>query len=490
MKKMHAVLCFIFLVVLPFSILNAQRKTKHTTKGKHTTKSSTTKKSSHTTKGSVEVWLTDPDKSVLFQQQPSLSFSVAQAGDAIITVNTANRFQTMDGFGYTLTGGSAMHIQNMGAAERKALLEELFAYDKNNIGVSYLRISIGSSDLDDHVFSYDDLSGNETDAQLDKFNLGQDRKWLIPVLKQIQTINPTIKILGSPWSAPAWMKTNNDTKGGNLRPEYYSVYANYLIKYIQAMRAEGITINAVTIQNEPLNPKNNPSMVMQPVEQASFIKTAFGPALRRAGLNTQIWLYDHNCDRPDYATTILQDADAAQYVDGSAFHLYGGTIDTLTQVHNAYPNKNLYFTEQWVGAPGHLKGDLDWHIKNVVIGSAINWSKVALEWNLAANSALQPHTPGGCTECLGAVTIDGNTVTRNPAYYIIAHAAKFVRPGSTRIASPVLAALPNAAFKTPAGKIVLLVENSSDTTKTFMVNCDGKMFSAVLNAGAVATYAW
>lgn len=441
-------------------------------------------------KGDVQFWLTDVDKSILFQQQDGLAYTTSAGGGAVIEINGAQTFQTMDGFGYTLTGGSAEHIFNMEAGKRTALLQELFGWDKNNIGVSFLRISIGASDLDDHVFSYDDLAAGETDIPLAKFDLGPDKKWLIPVLKQILAINPAIKILGSPWSSPAWMKTNNDTKGGSLKPEYYTVYAQYFVKYIQAMKAEGITINAVTLQNEPLNPKNNPSLVMEAPEQADFIKKAVGPAFAKASIKTQIWLYDHNCDRPDYPTTVLNDADAAKYVDGSAFHLYGGTIDALTQVHNAHPDKNLYFTEQWVGAPGNMKGDIDWHVKNVVIGSALNWSKVALEWNLAANSALEPHTPGGCTECLGAITIDGNTVKRNPAYYIIAHASKFVRPGSVRVGTVQVAGLPNAAFKTPDGKIVLLVENDGDAAKTFSVSYNGKTFNATLNGGAVGTFVW
>jgi glucosylceramidase len=445
-------------------------------------------KNRRTEKGNVQVWLTDPGKNILFQQQPSIPVTTGNTGDAAITISPKRVFQTMDGFGYTLTGGSAMHIQNMEAGKRAALLQELFAYDKNNIGISFLRVSIGSSDLDDHVFSYDDLSGSETDMRLAKFDLGQDKKWLLPVLKQILAINPSIKILGSPWSAPAWMKTNNATSGGSLKKEYYSVYADYFVKYVKAMKAAGITINAITIQNEPLNPNNNPSMVMQPLEQADFIKTALGPAFKMAGIQTQIWLYDHNCDRPDYPLTILNDKDAAQYVDGSAFHLYGGTIDALTKVHDAYPAKNLYFTEQWVGAPGHLKDDLDWHVKNVIIGSALNWSKVALEWNLAANPALEPHTPGGCTECLGAITIDNNTITRNPAYYIIAHASKFVRPGAVRVESSAANGLADVAFKTRGGKIILLVENDGNNAKTFTVGCAGQVFTCTLNAGAVATY--
>jgi glucosylceramidase len=379
----------------------------------------------------------------------------------------------------------------MDAASRAALLKELFAFDGNNIGTSYLRVSIGASDLDAQVFSYSDLPAGQTDVNMDKFSIAPDKTHLIPVLKEILAINPSIKILGSPWSPPTWMKTNNNTKGGSLKPEYYDAYAKYFVKYIQSMKAEGITIDAITIQNEPLHPGNNPSLYMLPEEQAAFIKKSLGPAFKSAGINTKIILYDHNLDRPDYPITVMNDPEAKKYVDGSAFHLYGGSVDSLPKVHDAHPDKNLYFTEQWVGgSEGSMKENLPWHTKNVIIGTTRNWCRIALEWNLAGNSKYEPHTPGGCTECLGAVSIDGTTVTRNPAYYIIAHASKFVRPGSVRIASNTFPNLANVAFKTPEGKKVLIVVNDGTATQTFNVKYDNKLVATTLNAGAVGTYVW
>ena len=188
--------------------------------------------------------------------------------------------------------------------------------------------------------------------------------------------------------------------------------------------------------------------------------------------------------------SILSDPDAAKYVDGSAFHLYGGSIDALTEVHNKFPNKNLYFTEQWVGAPGNLAGDLAWHTQMLTIGASRNSCKTVLEWNLAANSLNDPHTAGGCDQCLGAVTINGNAVSRNPAYYIIAHSAKFVRPGSVRIESNSSGELPNVAFKTPDGKKVLIVLNNASDTRSFNIKSNGKYVVATLDKGAVGTFVW
>jgi glucosylceramidase len=232
-------------------------------------------------------------------------------------------------------------------------------------------------------------------------------------------------------------------------------------------------------------------MLMPATEQAAFIKSALGPAFRKAGLKTKIIIYDHNADRPDYPISILDDAEARQYVDGSAFHLYGGKIEALSQVHDAYPDKNLYFTEQWVGAPGDFKKDIPEHVRKLIIGASRNWSKTVIEWNLASDPAYQPHTDrGGCNQCLGAVTIDGDKVTRNPAYYIIAQAARFVRPGSVRIGSNSDDSLPNVAFRTPEGKIVLIVLNDGKDPADFTIECRRRRLAERLNAGAVATYVW
>ena len=440
---------------------------------------------------SAEFWLTTADKSVLFEKQPPIVFGSTSNSNPRITVDNSKTFQEMDGFGYCLNGGSATLISKMGASERKALLTELFAANANNIGISVLRLSIGASDLDASIFSYDDLPAGETDPELKKFSIENDRRTgLISVIKEILVINPKIQFIGSPWSAPTWMKTNNHTKGGSLKPEYYDAYAHYFVKYIQAMKAEGIMIDAITIQNEPLHPGNNPSMYMEAKDQAEFVKKSLGPIFKSAKIKTKIIVYDHNCDKPEYPLEILNDPEAKKYVDGSAFHLYGGEITALTKVHDAHPDRNVYFTEQWTGGPGDFPKDLKSNIQNQVIGAPNNWAKSVLQWNLAADPKYDPHTDqGGCTSCMGAITIDGSKVTRNVAYYIMAHPAKFIRPGSKRIASNVFENLPNVAYKTPDGKTVLLVLNTG-TDQKFNISANGKTFEAHLKSGSVATFIW
>ncbi|HRQ31188.1 MAG TPA: glucosylceramidase, partial [Saprospiraceae bacterium] len=322
-----------------------------------------------------------------------------------IEVDSAVEFQSIDGFGYTLTGGSAKVINQLNTADRQQLLEELFGKKDFSIGISYLRLSIGASDLNDFPFTYNDLETGDTDLLLDKFSLSHDLKDLIPLLKEIHAINPEILYLATPWSAPVWMKDNKNFKGGSLLPQYFDVYARYFVKYIQEMAIHGIRIDAVTPQNEPLHPGNNPSMYMTAVDQAVFIKDHLGPEFFKNNINTKIIIYDHNCDRPDYPKQILDDPAARQYIDGTAFHLYGGDIGVLSYIHNLYPNKKLYFTEQYTASNGNFGGDLNWHLKNVVIGSLRNWSRVVLEWNLANDGDFKPHTEGGCSTCKGAITV-------------------------------------------------------------------------------------
>ena len=443
-------------------------------------------------KGDIDVWITTSDKKELFSQTPSaLLFEDQQTVDVpVIEVDTSQRFQPIDGFGFALTGGSAFLLnQKLDATAREQLLRELFLTEGNGIGISYLRISIGASDLDDHVFSYDDLPSGKTDDSLAGFSLAPDKENLIPILKEILELQPDLKIMASPWSAPAWMKSNDSTRGGSLEPEYYAIYAQYLWKYIQEMGSMGITIDAITLQNEPENPKNNPSMLMTANEQADFVKNYLAPVFEVTGLATKIVIYDHNADHPEYPIAVLDDEEAKQYIDGSAFHLYLGEVEALSRVHDAHPDRNIYFTEQWTSGKGEFGGDLRWHLKNIIVGATRNWSSTVLEWNLASDPEFKPHTDGGCTECLGALTI-GDSVVRNVSYYIIAHASKFVRPGSVRIASNITDNLHNVTFQDTSGKKILIVLNDNPDTKQFGIKYNGKVALTSLPGGAAGTFVW
>ncbi len=446
--------------------------------------------------GTANVWITNGDMTKLLSKQTTGAsiYDNDATTDPSISVDFAQQYQEIEGFGAALTGSSANVINAMAPAQKEALLKDLFS-PETGIGLSYLRLTIGASDFSLGNFSYDDVPSGSTDANLDNFSIAPDETDVIPVLQAIQAYAPGIKILGSPWSAPGWMKTTASMNGGSLKPEWYNAYGNYFVKYINAYAAHGISINAVTPQNEPLHETTGyPTMKMTAAEQAEFIKTSLGPKLQAAGLSTKIIAYDHNFDVPQYPIEILNDADAAQYVDGSAFHAYAGDASAMNQVHAAFPNKNLYFTEVSGGAwSPDFASNLKWNTGTIFIGTTRNWSKNVLLWNLALNSNSGP-TNGGCADCRGVVTINASgAVTKNVEYYTLAHFSKFVRPGAKRVNSTNFdnsLSLKNVAFINTDGSKVLIVLNESETARKFSVKVGTTKLNYTVEPNAVATFVW
>ena len=385
------------------------------------------------------------------------------------------------------------------------------------MNISVLRLTVGASDMNSFVFSYDDMPEGETDFLLKDFSLAQDLRDVVPVMQEILAINPDIWIMASPWSAPAWMKEGGDVRGGKLRRDCYSVYASYLAKYILAMQEQFIEINALTIQNEPLNSRNTPSMPWTPEEQKIFVRDYLGPEFERKGIATDILAFDHNCDRPDYPMAIIEDPGAARFIGGTAFHHYAGDLSAMTQVHDFRPDKDIYFTEQMiVDRRGSVTSRIAPSVKRMLIDIPRNWSRNVILWNLAADPEAKPHTDnGGCPFCFGAITLDGDTVTRNLAYWVVAHASRLIPAGSYRIHSteasepasflfedeqlpevkrfvtyPRSGVPSNVAFRTPDGRIVLVVANESASGMNFRIKYRGQLASVFLPSGAVGTYSW
>ena len=434
----------------------------------------------------VTPFITSGDQTRLLQQQATVSFGTnSGTNPSTVTVNAGTTYQTMDGFGYTLTEGSAEVISGMAATQQNQLLNDL--YNPNTgLNASVIRISIAASDLSNSSYSYNETSG---DTNMNNFSLnGPDLTYLIPIIKKIQLINPNIKILATPWSAPRWMKTNGSWVGGSLQTQYYAAYARYFVKYIAAMQAQGIPIWGITPQNEPENPNNEPSMLMNSTEQKNFINQQLGPQLAAAGYGgVKIIAFDHNCDNTAYPIDVLNNSS---YVDGAAFHLYLGNISAMSTVRNA-TNKNVYFTEQYTGSGGSFSGDFGWHMQNVVIGSTNNWSKTVLEWNAANNSSLGPRTPGGCNTCLGAITVNNSTnYTKNVAYYIIGQISKYVKPGAVRIgSSSTNGSILSVGFKNPDGSTALVIYNSGGSN-TIKVVSGSSAFNYTVPGSSAVTFTW
>ena len=430
--------------------------------------------------GDVRVIVTSGDRSRLLAEMDGLQFGETYSTTSTITVNSSETYQEIDGFGFTLTEGSAEVIMSLTSEKQEELLYDLFN-PETGIGVSVIRLGIGATDLSSYVYSYND---NDGDTDMSEFSLeGPDTQYTIPVLLKALAINPDIKVMATPWSAPEWMKLDNNY----LNNDYYSAYALYFVKYLQAMQAYGIDIWAVTPQNEPLNTTNNPSMGMTQEDQYTFVNNYLGPQLESAGFgDVKIICYDHNCDNTEFPIYVAQ----SPYVDGSAFHLYAGDISAMTDVYHR-TGKGVYFTEQYTGVGGDFQGDFSWHLRNVLIGAPNNYSKTVLEWNLANNSSMGPHTEGGCDTCLGAITVENSTsYTKNVAYYIIAQASKFVKPGAVRLGCSSTS-LPATAFKNTDGSYVVICHNeNTDYTHTTTITIDGQSFSYEIPAGSAATFVW
>jgi glucosylceramidase len=426
------------------------------------------------TRGDVDVYVTSANQSMLFEHIPvKFNTKPNMAIATTITLNPSVRFQRIDGFGAAITGSTCYNLLRMSQENRTKLLTETFD-TINGDGYSYIRISIGASD-----FSLDEYTWWDTPG-IENFKIHEyDKRDLIPILKEIRAINPKIKILASPWSCPKWMKVKDLSHlqpydhwtSGQLNPKYYQDYADYFVKFIQEMGKEGIPIESITIQNEPLNRGNSMSLYMTWQEQADFIRTALGPKFEAGGIHAKIMVFDHNynydnvADQKSYPLKIYGIADAAKYVDGAAFHAYGGDKSEMLNVHNAAPGKNLYFTEMSIGTWNYsFDGDLIWSMRELGIGTLNNFCRAVIVWNFLLDEKGAPNRPGGCNTCYGAVEISSSdyaTLNRKTHFYVIAHLSKVISPGATRIETN--------GYKT-TGLFITAVENEDGTYGVVMLN--------------------
>jgi glucosylceramidase len=446
--------------------------------------------------GVIKVFTTTPDKSKLLKEENKISFS-SPTGNPVIDIDSTTTYQTMEGWGASITGSAANVLNGMANTARQNLLQELFG--ANGLGLNCIRVSMGASDFSLSYYSYDEPSPpNMEDATLANFTLGQDLVDVVPVLQEIIAINPNIKITASPWSPPKWMKTTGNMIGGSLKPQYYSVYAKYFVKYIQAMQAKGISISYVTMQNEPLYvPATYPGCSMTAPEQTDFLKNHLGPAFQTAGITAKILAFDHNWEDYGYPNTVMNDAAAKSFAAGTAFHGYNTpVVEKMSLVHNANPDKDIFFTEIANGLwDPSFSNNLKFNFKYIIIGTARNWSKNVIYWNLALNQNGGPIFAGPLapnSDNRGFVTINGSGVEKGVQYYAAAHAANFSKPGCKRIYSADLAAqeIENVCFLNPDGSKTLVVFNSASSPKKLTVKLSARQFEYIIEAGAATTFKW
>jgi len=452
----------------------------------------------------VDLYVTTASQSMLFKKV-DLNFNTKDnMSPYTITLDPGTKYQEMDGFGAAVTGSTCYNLLKMSQENRTALLKEIFD-PTDGMGYSYIRVPIGCSDFSLSEYTWCDTEGIENFAVP-----SEDEAYVFPVLKEIRAINPNIKIMGSPWTAPRWMKVNNLTDldpypswtGGQLNPAYYNDYARYFVWYIQDMEQAGFPIESMTIQNEPLNRGNSASMYMTWQEQRDFIKNSLGPAFQKNGITTKIIVYDHNYDydgggdQMNYPANIYADADASQYVDGSAFHAYGGDVSEMENVHDAYPSKGLYFTEISIGDWGYtFSSDLMWNMREVCLGTINRYGKAVIVWNLLLDDQHGPDRPGGCNTCYGVIDISSanySSMTRNSHYYTIGHLSKVIEPGAYRIATEGYtdSSLYYSAFLNPDGSYAFVAQNDTDEEKSITLSDGTHTFSYKLPARSVASFRW
>lgn len=443
----------------------------------------------------VRAYLTTADQQHLLA--PSEVQPAAKAG-AVIRIDPRRQHQRIAGFGAALTEGSAWLIRHgLKDAARDALMRELFTREGDGLGFEFTRLTIGASDFSRRRYSLDDMPPGQTDPELRHFSLDPEREDVLPAVKQALALNPKLQVMASPWSAPGWMKTNDSLVQGQLKPEFYGAFANYLVRYVEGMRAEGVPIFALTLQNEPhFEPGDYPGMRLPPRARAEVVGQHLGPLLKSRGLKTQILEWDHNWDEPWSPLSMLSDATARRYISGVAWHCYAGDVSAQSEVARHFPQLDVWLTECSGGDwKPHWAETLPWITRNLIIGSTRHGARGVLMWNLALDPAHGPHN-GGCTDCRGVVTIDPQSgrVTRNMEYYAFGHASRFVRQGARRVDSEggdgKQTGLDHVAFTNPDGSTVLIVCNSAAEARRFTVQAPGRRFAYELPASGVATFVW
>ena len=455
----------------------------------------------------VTLWTTTFDLSKQFENS-GVSFGKPSSMSSNVVRFTEETFQTIDGFGLAVTQASCYNLLRMKEEDRTALLKELFS-PTEGAGSSLIRVSIGGSD-----FSMDEYTWCDKEGMVNFAVHESESQFLFPILDEIYQINPSVQIIGSPWSCPRWMKMDLQGKGtafnswtsGRLNPKFYADYADYFVKWVQEMQNRGYKILGVTLQNEPLNKGNSMSLYMPWEDQRDFLKVV-GPAFEKAGLKTQILLFDHNYDydnvagQKSYPLNIYADAEASRYAAGSAWHNYGGSVSELDKVHAGAPDKGIWFTEASIGTwnyADHGFGEqFREDFREIVMGTLKRYGKGVTLWNMMLDNEGKPYRPGGCSTCYGAVSIDHGSyslasVNRKSHWYDVLHPSVVIKPGAVRIGTQGHTApgVTYLAFRNPDGSYGVLFLNEGTTEQSFVFVTEAHSVSIKVPAKAVVSASW
>ena len=446
----------------------------------------------------VQVWLTTPDRSSLLERQPDESLaapdtdaSAPTSAHEPIVVSPHLRYQSMVGFGASFTDSAAWLVSN--SPHRDDLMTALFD-PHNGIGLGFLRQPIGASDFSRSFYTYSDVPPGQNDEGFGGFTVEHDERYILPLLRQARQLNPTLTVMATPWSAPAWLKNNGSLIGGGLPESSYTQYADYLVRFLQAYEAAGVPVAYLSVQNEPeFAPEGYPGMVLSAPEQTAVID-AVAAAVAQAGLPTKILGWDHNWDDTAYPLALLTD-DAAGNLSGIAWHCYRGEPAAQAEVRDAFPRGDVFLTEcsgsQSADPANTFADTLAWQADTLLVGATRNWSRTVTTWNLALDASGGP-VIGSCTRCTGVLVIDGDAVQFNAEYYVLGHGSRFVRPGAVRIDSGELSSnIHHVAFQNRDGSLVVVALNTNrDAAEPLRLEWEGFNLGYTLAPGALATLTW
>ena len=455
----------------------------------------------------ISVVLSTKDQTNLMAAQPGLNFttSTADAGTNTVLVDSTQQYQTIEGFGAAFTDSAAYLLEQVETPSAQAgTLSDLFTTTGKGIGLSFMRIPMGGSDIARSVYSYDDEPVGTTDLPLTNFSIAHDNAYILPLIKQAKALNPQMKLMANPWSPPGWMKDPASMNpvsmlGGTLlmTGANETAFANYFVKFIQAYQAAGVPIDYISLQNEPLNiTPSYPSMGMSDTVQLSLLQGYVLPALATNNLTAKVLVYDHNWDTPSYPQTVLGGLTAQQLnqVAGTAWHGYGGAPGAQQLLQNQFPALGNWETEHSGGTWISDQFDSDFlEITQVLRNSAksyVKWS-LALDQNLGPNLT-QDASLGGCNTCTPIVTVNSTTgaVTKDIEYYTLGHYSKYVLPGAVRVYSSNTPSIASVAFQNPDGSMALIASNATSTSQAFNVQWGTQMFSYTLPPTSGATFTW
>jgi glucosylceramidase len=433
----------------------------------------------------VQSWASSEDMSKTLTRQPNLDFVTHdRVAESVIEVDEGNIYQTIIGIGSSLEHSTCYNISLLPEAERERVVESIVDPVKG-IGMNLMRICIGTPDFTASPwYSYDDMPPGEKDPELKRFSIAKDEEYVLPILRLALKKNPDLKFIASAWSPPAWMKTNDSLCGGRINPEHFGPYAEYLARFIEAYRNKGFDITGMTPQNEPeFFPTSYPTCGWTAVQQRDFIRDHLGPVFRKRGFSTKIWCYDHNFNHPNYPAVILSDPQAAQYIDGTAFHHYEGEPSAMSALREQFPDKHVYFTE---GSTFNIGGAAE------IVSFLRNWARCYNAWVTIIDDKAQPNPgPHDCSPT--CIVLNRRTLELEYRfdYYMYGQFSKFIRRGAVRIDSmPSSDSLPNVAFRNPDGTVALVVVNPTRRAKSFTVGWNKSHFASQLDAGSLATYLW